>query len=326
VTGGQSLPAVGALRPFRFGVVAGAATADEWKSLVQRAESLNYSTVFQSDHLDVSGAHVSTMAPMVALASAAAMTTRIHLGTSVLNQDLRHPAVLAREAATLQRLSNGRAELGIGAGWAEQEYRWAGIPFHDAPTRLARLAEYLDVVKGLLQPGVVEIRGPSFTISNMPGMITPGLPPPRIMVGGARNGILRLAAQKADIVNIGMVNRSYASWPKMDEKISLVRGSESNPGQVELSTMVVLANVACGERLTAFEARLQTQADAGHPVPTGGLTSRQLLRSPAILAGSVQQIVEELAERRRRWGLAYHVISHQDMEAFAPVVEQMCGL
>ena len=103
-------------KSFRFGVVVGGATVEAFAGYARRAESLGYSVALCSDHLDLSGAHFSQISAMPALAYASAITSTIRLGTSVINQDLRHPAVLAREAASLDVLSNGRFELGLGAG------------------------------------------------------------------------------------------------------------------------------------------------------------------------------------------------------------------
>lgn len=154
----------------RFGVVVGAPTRDGYVQAVRRAEQLGYDVVLCSDHLELAGRHFSHFAPIPALTAAAMATERIRIGTSVLNQDFRHPAVLAREAASLDVLSDGRLELGLGLGWNEPEYRMAGIAFDPAPERLRRLSEYVQVVKGVISAETpFSFAGEFFTIESMVG-------------------------------------------------------------------------------------------------------------------------------------------------------------
>ena len=132
------------MRPFRFGLQAARITDPaEWLALARRAEQDGYSTLLIPDH-------VGRLSTFPALMAAAAVTERIRLGTYVLNQDFRPPAVLAQEAAAVQLLTNGRLELGIGAGWAKHEYVQTGIQFDEGTVRVARFDEYLQVVKGIL--------------------------------------------------------------------------------------------------------------------------------------------------------------------------------
>ncbi len=311
-------------KPFRFGVVSGAPTATAWRELVVRIESLGYSTVFLSDHLDLGGAHPSTLSPLPALASAAALTSTLSIGTSVLNQDLRHPAVLAREAATVQTLSDGRLELGIGAGWAEYEYDWAGIPFDGAAVRLARLDEYVQIVRALQSRGPVSFEGRFFTITQMPGAVDETVPPARLMMGGYGDATLRLAARRADIVNINAVGRPDAGPGTMDRKVELIRAA-AGARQPELSTMIVLAIVSTAGRRQALEQRAEQVRARGHHLPDGGLGIDGLLKSPAVLVGSRDEICAELLDRRARWGISSYLISYPDLEDFAPVVAALAG-
>jgi probable F420-dependent oxidoreductase len=312
-------------RPFRFGVVSGAADAAEWSALVRRAEELGYSTVFTSDHLDVSGAHVSTMSPIPALAAAAATTTTIGLGTSVLNQDLRNPAVLARDAGTLNLLSAGRLELGLGAGWNEQEYRWAGIPYDSPGTRIDRLAEYVDVLRLLFGDGEVEYHGRFFDIEGMPAWRgAPELSAPRLAIGGSGRRVLQLAATRADIVNINLVGRPDASPALLDERINWIKAAAADrPDEPERCAMVVKAVVDTAPRPQALANAMDAAERSGEAVPTAGQNLETFLDSPVVLVGSAEQIAAELLERRQRWGISYYVISFYDLEAFAPVVAQL---
>lgn len=317
---------MGETPPFRIGVVSGATSGPGWQSLVRRAEELGYSTVFLSDHLDATGKHVSNMAPMPALAAAAASTRSISLGTTVLNQDLRNPAVLAREAATLQMLSGGRLELGIGAGWNEQEYRWAGLAYDPASVRISRLGEYLEIVRALLGAGEVRFHGKYFDIDGMPAWPGDGVSAPRIMVGGSGPRTLQVAASCADIVNINLVGRPDASWQAMDSKLALVReAAASRLDEIELSAMIIKAVVSNGGRREALTGELARREAAGQPLPTAGQNVDGLLHSTAWLIGTADQIAEELVARRQRWGIAYYAISYWDLEAFAPVIRLLQG-
>ncbi len=190
----------------RFGVVVGAPTRAGYVEAVRRAEQLGYDVVLCSDHLELAGRHFSHFAPVPALTAAAMATERIRIGTSVLNQDFRHPAVLAREAASLDVLSDGRLELGLGMGWNEPEYRMAGIPFDPAPERLRRLSEYVQVVKGVMAPGPFSFSGEFFAVDSMadePPVLQ--RPHPPIMIGATRPRMLALAAREADIVSLSML-------------------------------------------------------------------------------------------------------------------------
>lgn len=175
----------GMSRPFRFGVVCGAPNARGWTELARRVESLGYSVLLCSDHLDLGGAHFTTLSALPALAAAASVTTEVRVGVSVINHDLHHPALLAREAATVDILSDGRLELGLGAGWAEYEYDWAGLRFDPPGRRVSRFAEYVTVVKALMTEELVNHRGEHFQITGMPLIPAPVQKPrPPIMIGG----------------------------------------------------------------------------------------------------------------------------------------------
>jgi probable F420-dependent oxidoreductase len=216
-------------RPFRFGVVCGAPDANGWKELARRVESLGYSVLLSSDHLDLGGAHFSTLSALPALAAAASVTSQVRVGVSVINHDLHHPAVLAREAATLDILSDGRFELGLGAGWAQYEYEWAGIPFDPPGRRVSRFAEYVAVVKALMSEDVVDYRGDYFQIDGMPRIPRPlQRPRPPIMIGATGKRMISLAAREADIVSINLSGAVPGTPAAMDERIRWIREAASS--------------------------------------------------------------------------------------------------
>lgn len=310
-------------RPFRFGVVAGADSAASWTHLVQEAEEYGYSAVLLSDHLDLSGSHVSTLSAIPAMAAAAAVTTRIRVGASVLNQDLRHPAVLALEAATIQLLSDGRLELGIGAGWAEQEYRWAGLPYDPAPVRVRRLAEYVQVVRSILHSsGPVSLKGEFFCLDGMPGTATPGVPPPKIMIGGKGPRVLSVAVEYADILNVNLVGTPGARWETLDRMLDVLGDQHARLADVELAAMIGSVIVSAQDRRAAVIARLR---DRGLAESSGLGDPDAVLDSPALLVGSTEQVAEELQLRRDRWGISYYIVSYPDMAQLAPVIELLKG-
>ena len=308
---------------FRFGVVCGAPDAASWTALARRAEELGYSIFLNSDHLDTSGAHVSLFAPLSALGAAAAVTTRLRIGTSVLNQDLRHPAVLAREAATLDVLSDGRFELGLGAGWAEYEYRWAGIHFDPASVRIARLAEYIAVVKALLEQDVASFDGDFFNVTEMPGLPRPvQVPRPKLLLGGTFKRMLQLAAREGDIVSVMHTHPAAATAAAMDRRIEWIReAAGSRFDQIELNT--IIGNILIAE---SGRDELLRRHLAQAPVELRvGLSEEEFADSPIALIGSADGVCDQLVGWRERWGLSYVIITDTHMEQFAPVVERLSG-
>ena len=184
------------IRPFRFSVGGGAPqSAKALAERARKAESLGYSTYVISDHL------LDVLSPIPALATIAAVTEKLRIGMFVLNNDLRHPAVLHQELASLDVLSEGRLEIGIGAGWNEPEYKASGIPFDAVPVRVGRLEEAITVLKALFADGKLTHQGAHYTITDMDGRPKPVQKPyPPILIGGGGKRLLRLAGREAQIV------------------------------------------------------------------------------------------------------------------------------
>lgn len=184
-------------RRFRFGVQLHTATsAEHWTTQVRRAEELGYSTVFLPDHFG------DQLAPVPALAAAAAVTTDLRIGCLVFDNDYRHPLVLAKELATLDVLSGGRLEVGLGAGWMKSDYDESGIDFDDPPTRVDRFEEGLTVIKGLLGPDPVTFHGSHYEVTGHNGLPKPTNGRPPILVGGGKKRMLSIAGREADIVGV----------------------------------------------------------------------------------------------------------------------------
>ena len=197
-------------RPFRFAVINETTLpAGEWLAHVRRIEELGYATFLIRDHF-VPDFFGPQLAPFTALTAAAMATTRLRVGTMVLDNDYRHPVMLAKEAATLDMLSGGRLELGIGAGWLRTEYEQAGMTFDNAGTRIDRLEESLAILKGLFSGAPVHHAGEHYTIDGLASYPLPQQRPhPPILIGGGKRRVLTLAGREADIV--GILTSSVAS-------------------------------------------------------------------------------------------------------------------
>ena len=306
------------VKPFRFGVVGITGTSRQaWIAKAQRAERLGYSTFLVWDHLN------EQLAPLIALMAAADATTSLRLGTYVLANDFRHPAVLAKELATLDLLSKGRVEFGIGAGWNREEFLQAGIPFYDAPVRVARLAEAVHIIKELWHDKPLIYRGTHYNISNYHAQPRPYQHPhPPIMIGGARKNMLALAAQQATIVAFatevdanGTHNFVASTGPAIQRKVDWIREIAGERFQ-HLELQIHVGGVLITEH------REQTVEQYA---PTVNLTSAQLLDCLQALIGTEDQIIATLLQRREKYGISYIGIDERFMETLAPVVARLAG-
>lgn len=308
-----------ALRPFRFGVTAPTVlSGPAWVERVRRIEGLGYSIVHVPDHFR------DQLAPVPALTAAAMATTRLRVGSLVFSNDFRHPVVLAKEAATLDVLSGGRFELGLGSGWLREEYDQAGIPFDAPGTRIDRLVEALAILKGLLAGERVTLTGRYYAIAELPGRPYPvQRPHPPILIGGGGRRTLSLAAREASIV--GLVPRARRDGGGLDR---------ADFGEAALRQKVEWVRAAAGDRLETLElhALIQAVVVSDRRTATKQLASRfsvppdLLLESPYVLVGSVDEICETLRQRRERYGISYLTVFDRDLEAFAPVVAQLSGM
>lgn len=311
-------------RPLRFGLLSSAGTAEEWQRDVARAEGDGYSSIVLTDHLDLSGAHATRLAWLPALADALARTTRLRASVMVANQDLRHPAVLAREATTLDLLSGGRIELGVGAGWVEAEYAWAGLSYDPAPVRVARLAEYCAVIRGLTTIGAprFSFSGEHFTIDRMPVAPVPVAGRLPIMVGGARPRVLGMAARVADIVNINTLRDDGPADEVLGEKVGWVRAAAGQRfDALELAMSVPLVAGGRGSPIDAVQRTLATDGFARHVAERAPLHA--LASAAFTLAGTSDEIVARLQERRQRHGISYVVLPAHAADVMAPVLARL---
>ena len=308
------------MRPFRFGIQCkGPVDPQGWAALARKVEDLGWSTLTVADHLD------EALAPLPALMAAADATTTLRLGTMVLANDYRHPVVVAKEAATLDLLTGGRFELGIGAGWMTSDYEAAGIPLDRPGVRVDRLAEALAVLRGLWAPGPFSFSGAHYRITALdgrPAPVTPGGPP--IVIGGGGRRVLQLAAREADVVALNVNLRAGViderAFPdgtpeSTDRKVGWIREAAGPRfDDLELQVRVHLAMVT-DERDAVIEEL----------APAFGLTPDEASTTPHALIGSVDQLCDQLVERRERWGISYLGMSADQLDAFAPVVARLAG-
>lgn len=307
-----------ATKPFRFGVQSRSmGPRDAWLESVRRIEALGYSSVSWADHF------VGGLDPIASLAAAAVATERLRLTSFVLDNDFRHPAVLAMAAGTIDILSGGRLDLGIGAGWMKPEYTQSGIPFDPPGVRIARLEETLQVLTQLFTGQPVTYSGEYYQVQELALPPVPVQQPhPPFVIGGGSRKILNLAGKYADIV--GITNRALPDGAKdledltaeaMERKVGWIReGAGDRFAQIEL-------NMICG-RVIITDDREAAAAEMTTQLP---LSVEQILDAPAILIGSTDQIISTLQERRERFGVSNIVIIEPMMEAFAPVVAALSG-
>lgn len=308
------------LRPFRFGVQEHrASNAKAWREKARLVETLGYKTLYLPDHFG------DQLSPIAALMSAADATTTLRVGSLVFDNDYRHPVVLAKEVATLDLLSEGRLDFGLGAGWQVSDYEQTGIPFDPPGIRIERMAEALQIIKSFLAGGSVSFTGKHYKVAAVEAAPAPVQKPhPPIVLGGGGKRMLHLAGREADIVSVnfnlseGRVNRKLVRTglaEATDEKVGWIKEAAGDRfGAIELSVTVFVANVT-DDRDTVAGAL------------AGGLRSepREILQTPHFLIGTVEQIVEDLQARRERFGISYVVVPDEAAVSLAPVVERLTG-
>lgn len=308
------------LHPFRFGIIGyRTSSMDEWRARVRRTENLGYSTFLVADHFG------EQFAPIPALVDAAHATTSLRVGSFVFDNDFRHPALLAREAATIDVLSGGRFEFGIGGGWLKAEYEQSGLPFESGRIRTNKLEEALHIIKGLFAEGPVTFSGTHYTIAGLEGYPQPiQRPHPPILIGGGGKRMLELAAREATIVGIaprahieGRVDAADSTAEATSRKIGWIRqAAGSRFSKLELNA-IVFEVIVTDDRDQAAN-QLAANLDSV-------LTTKQLLEAPHWLIGTLDQICETLLVRRERFGISYIAVFEEHREIFAPIVARLAG-
>ncbi|MGV3760045.1 MAG: TIGR03621 family F420-dependent LLM class oxidoreductase [Actinomycetota bacterium] len=306
-------------RRFRFGIqLSTAPDAAGWAEQARLAEDLGYDTLFLPDHFG------DQLAPVPALMAAADATTELRLGALVFDNDYKHPVVLAKELATIDRLSGGRVEVGLGAGWMASDYEQSGIPMDPPGVRVDRLEEGIAVVKGCFGPGPFSFEGRHYRITGYDGLPKPVQTPPPLIIGGGARRVLSIAAREADIVGInpsihsGQVDAAAAqdgAAARTDQKVEWVREAAGDRyADLELN-LLQFAGIVTDDRAGTAEMM----------APLFGLPPEEVETYPHACIGTVDQIVEDLQARRERWDVSYIVFQGDAMEPMGPVVARLRG-
>lgn len=312
--------------PFRFGCInEQMKPAKAWREHVRKIESLGYDILLMRDHFvpDVFG---DTFGPIAALMSAADATSTLRVGSMVICNDFRHPSVLAKETATIDFLSEGRFELGLGAGWMHEEYERMGLKLEQPSLRIKRLEESIQVIRGLLDSGPFSHQGEHYSIRELDGFPKPIQRHIPIMVGGGNRKILNLAGREADIVGILLTNVSSGviindplgrSSESVLQKLEWVKeGAGERFDEVELNSAIDV--VVTNDRLSATEEFI---AQHGWQ----GISVEQVWDMPSVFIGSREFIREEMFACRERFGFSYYWVPDKKMEEFAPLAQDLSG-
>jgi probable F420-dependent oxidoreductase len=295
-------------RGFRFGVVAGYESSGEaWLQKARRIEDLGFATMVLPDTLQYS------FAPFAALAAAAAVTHSLRLGTYVIANDYRQPVMLAKEAATVDFISGGRLELGIGAGrpMAASDNAMLGLPFDAGSVRVDRLQEALQILKPLLRGQTVDFAGQHYSVSKAAVAPAPVQVPPPILIAAGQRRLLMLAGREADMIALAI--QPEETEAQVAERIDWIRE-------------------AAGDRFSAIAININLMAVAGRmprqvEMSLGSDGARQLSESDAIpvLKGTTEEMCDRLEWLRERFGISYILVADQLMEVLAPVVARLAG-
>jgi len=316
--------------PFRFGIVSEVTTREDWVALARRSEALGYSTLLVGEHPSFGGT-----GPIAAAMAAAAATTSLRVGWHVLANSFRNPVLLAQEAATIDVLSGGRLELGIGAGWLRTDYEALGIPFPPPGVRVDRLAEAIPLIKRLLGTDAVTHTGAHYQVQDLDLMPKPlQHPHPPLFIGGAGRRMLSLAAREADIVSLDaastvegtkdLASRTPDATARQVEWVRQAAGDRF----AELELHIQVGDLAVTpDRLSAAEEIVASLRDFPATVASNAdaVSAEDVLASPSALIGTVEHIVQELLERRARYGVSYITMYADQIDAFAPVVARLAG-
>jgi probable F420-dependent oxidoreductase len=316
------------VRPFRFIAPMPKLdqSVDRWRDALRRIEDLGFSTVSVSDHFTQGW----VMEPTIAMAAAADATSRLRVLSLVLGNDYRHPVLVHKAMATLDVLSSGRVELGLGAGWLLSDYRAADIPYGPAGVRIDRLEESLEIIKGLFGPAPLNFSGKHYQITALEGLPKPiQRPRPPLMVGGGRRRVLSVAGRHADIIGINPSLQNGVVSPaaildmtpeRVTQKVAWAKEAAAAAGrpatdiEFQLSMLICRVSSSAGPAEAAVSS-LAARADVDPDV---------LARSPAALAGSVEECIERLLENRERYGISYVNVGG-NVDAVGPIVQRLAG-
>lgn len=306
-------------RGFRFGVqVSKETTAKGWAELARRTEAAGYEVLTMPDHF------TDQLAPIPALMAAASATTTLRVGALVFDNDYKHPVVLAKELATIDLLSEGRLEIGLGAGWMISDYEEAGIPYDSPKVRIDRFIEGVAVIRGAMAEGSFSFSGDHYTISNYNGQPKPMQARPPLLIGGGGKRVLSYAAREADIIGINGTMTAGVVGPEalstmtaesVDEKVAIVAAAGAHRiNDIEMNIRTFFVKVTNDRAATVDGISSMF-----------GVSKDMIDASPFALIGSVEECIEQLLERRERWGFSYTIVGAENIDECAPIVAALRG-
>jgi probable F420-dependent oxidoreductase len=306
-------------RGFRFGVqVSKETSAKGWAELARRTEAAGYEVLTMPDHF------TDQLAPIPALMAAASATTTLRVGALVFDNDYKHPVVLAKELATIDLLSDGRLDIGLGAGWMISDYEEAGMPYDSPKVRIDRFIEGVAVIRGAMAEGSFSFSGDHYTITNYNGQPKPVQARPPLLIGGGGKRVLTYAAREADIIGIngtltaGVVGPEALSTmtaESVDEKVAIVAAAGAHRiNDIEMNIRTFFVKVTNDRKATVDGISSMFGVDAD-----------MIDASPFALIGSVEECIEQLLERRERWGFSYTIVGAENIDECAPIVAALRG-
>jgi probable F420-dependent oxidoreductase len=306
-------------RGFRFGVqVSKETSAKGWAELARRTEAAGYEVLTMPDHF------TDQLAPVPALMAAASATTTLRVGALVFDNDYKHPVVLAKELATIDLLSDGRLDIGLGAGWMISDYEEAGMPYDSPKVRIDRFIEGVAVIRGAMAEGAFSFSGDHYTITNYNGQPKPIQARPPLLIGGGGKRVLTYAAREADIIGIngtltaGVVGPEALSTmtaESVDEKVAIVAAAGAHRiNDIEMNIRTFFVKVTNDRAATVDGISSMF-----------GVSKDMIDASPFALIGSVEECIEQLLERRERWGFSYTIVGAENIDECAPIVAALRG-
>jgi probable F420-dependent oxidoreductase len=306
-------------RGFRFGVqVSKETSAKGWAELARRTEAAGYEVLTMPDHF------TDQLAPIPALMAAASATTTLRVGALVFDNDYKHPVVLAKELATIDLLSEGRLEIGLGAGWMISDYEEAGIPYDSPKVRIDRFIEGVAVIRGAMTEGAFSFSGDHYTITNYNGQPKPVQARPPLLIGGGGKRVLSYAARGADIIGINGTMTAGVVGPEalstmtaesVDEKVAIVAAAGAHRiNDIEMNIRTFFVKVTNDRAATVDGISSMF-----------GVSKDMIDASPFALIGSVEECIEQLLERRERWGFSYTIVGAENIDECAPIVAALRG-
>jgi probable F420-dependent oxidoreductase len=306
-------------RGFRFGVqVSKETSAKGWAELARRTEAAGYEVLTMPDHF------TDQLAPIPALMAAASATTTLRVGALVFDNDYKHPVVLAKELATIDLLTEGRLEIGLGAGWMISDYEETGIPYDSPKVRIDRFIEGVAVIRGAMAEGSFSFSGDHYTITNYNGQPKPMQVRPPLLIGGGGKRVLSYAAREADIIGINGTMTAGVVGPEalstmtaesVDEKVAIVAAAGAHRiNDIEMNIRTFFVKVTNDRAATVDGISSMF-----------GVSKDMIDASPFALIGSVEECIEQLLERRERWGFSYTIVGAENIDECAPIVAALRG-